>query len=298
MESSKFSLVLRLLVVVLVLLASVVNGRELNEFSTAAYLADGDTTTPVNYISNLFLPSSTNAVPYLSNFAELSLEPFSAVAMTGLSRLCVVAQPLRGLLLGFGISFEIQFVKAIKKFRERLEPNREKCPPHVLQVIVEELTKLQLLEESSSEFNVTRNYLDWLTTLPWGNYSDENFDVLWAQKILDEDHYGLSDVKERTLEFIAVGKLRGTSQGKIICLFFRFSVGGLADVAEIKGHRGTYISAMPGKMLGRGHAGNPASALLALLDLEQNANFLDHYHYLDVPIDLSKVSCGGDDDIL
>ncbi|XP_039120831.1 lon protease homolog, mitochondrial-like isoform X3 [Dioscorea cayenensis subsp. rotundata] len=216
------------------------------------------------------------------------------------------------------------------KFRERLEPNREKCPPHVLQVIEEELTKLQLLEASSSEFNVTRNYLDWLTALPWGNYSDENFDVHRAQMILDEDHYGLTDVKERILEFIAVGKLRGTSQGKIICLsgppgvgktsigrsiaralnrkFYRFSVGGLADVAEIKGHRRTYIGAMPGKMvqclknvgtsnplvlideidkLGRGHAGDPASALLELLDPEQNANFLDHY--LDVPIDLSKV---------
>ncbi|KAJ1292515.1 hypothetical protein BS78_02G397200 [Paspalum vaginatum] len=216
------------------------------------------------------------------------------------------------------------------KFRERMELKKDKCPPHVLQVIEEELTKLQLLEASSSEFNVTRNYLDWLTVLPWGNYSDENFDVHHAQKILDEDHYGLSDVKERILEFIAVGKLRGTSQGKIICLsgppgvgktsigrsiaralnrqFYRFSVGGLADVAEIKGHRRTYIGAMPGKMvqclksvgtanplvlideidkLGRGHSGDPASALLELLDPEQNVNFLDHY--LDVPIDLSKV---------
>uniref|UniRef100_A0A2P2JTM1 Lon protease homolog, mitochondrial n=1 Tax=Rhizophora mucronata TaxID=61149 RepID=A0A2P2JTM1_RHIMU len=216
------------------------------------------------------------------------------------------------------------------KFRERIEPRKENIPKNVLQVIEEELTKLQLLEASSSEFNVTRNYLDWLTALPFGNYSNENFDVLRAQKILDEDHYGLTDVKERILEFIAVGKLRGTSQGKIICLsgppgvgktsigrsiartlnrqFFRFSVGGLADVAEIKGHRRTYIGAMPGKMvqclknvgtanplvlideidkLGRGHAGDPASALLELLDPEQNANFLDHY--LDVSIDLSKV---------
>ncbi|XP_031117447.1 lon protease homolog 1, mitochondrial [Ipomoea triloba] len=98
------------------------------------------------------------------------------------------------------------------KFRERLEPNKDKIPAHIIQVI-EELTKLQLLEASSSEFNVTRNYLDWLTALPWGTYSNENFDVLGAQKILDEDHYGLSDVKERILEFIAVGKLRGTSQG-------------------------------------------------------------------------------------
>ncbi|CAI0459653.1 unnamed protein product [Linum tenue] len=215
-------------------------------------------------------------------------------------------------------------------FRERIEENKEHIPAPVLQVIQEELTKLQLLEASSSEFNVTRNYLDWLTALPWGNYSDENFDVLHAQQILDEDHYGLSDVKERILEFIAVGKLRGTAQGKIICLsgppgvgktsigksiaralnrkFFRFSVGGLSDVAEIKGHRRTYIGAMPGKMvqclknvgtanplvlideidkLGRGHSGDPASAMLELLDPEQNANFLDHY--LDVPIDLSKV---------
>lgn len=216
------------------------------------------------------------------------------------------------------------------KFRERLGPNKERCPAHVLQVIEEELTKLQLLEASSSEFNVTRNYLDWLTSLPWGHYSEENFDVQRAQQILDSDHYGLSDVKERILEFIAVGKLRGTAQGKIICLsgppgvgktsigksiahalnrkFYRFSVGGLADVAEIKGHRRTYVGAMPGKMvqclksvgtanplvlideidkLGRGHAGDPASALLELLDPEQNANFLDHY--LDVPIDVSKV---------
>ncbi|KAL0320393.1 UNVERIFIED_CONTAM: Lon protease, mitochondrial [Sesamum radiatum] len=192
---------------------------------------------------------------------------------------------------------QLKAIKKASKFRERLDPKKEKIPQHVLQVIEEELTKLQLLEASSSEFNVTRNYLDWLTALPWGEYSDENFDVIQAQKILDEDHYGLMDVKERILEFIAVGKLRGTSQ-----------VGGLSDVAEIKGHRRTYIGAMPGKMvqclksvgtanplvlideidkLGRGHAGDPASAMLELLDPEQNANFLDHY--LDVPIDLSKV---------
>ncbi|CAM6113131.1 unnamed protein product [Calypogeia fissa] len=216
------------------------------------------------------------------------------------------------------------------KFKERLEPRRQGCPPHVLQVIDDEMNKLQGLESSSSEFNVTRNYLDWLTSLPWGQYSEENFDVHRAQEILDAEHYGLADVKERILEFIAVGKLRGTAQGKIICLagppgvgktsivrsiahalnrqYYRFSVGGLGDVAEIKGHRRTYVGAMPGKMvqclkaagtanplvlideidkLGRGHAGDPASALLELLDPEQNANFLDHY--LDVPIDVSKV---------
>ncbi|XP_023642165.1 lon protease homolog 4, chloroplastic/mitochondrial isoform X2 [Capsella rubella] len=218
-----------------------------------------------------------------------------------------------------------------EKFRGRIDPIKDKIPEHVLKVIEEELKKMQLLEASSSEYYVTSNYLDWLTVLPWGNSSDENFDVSRAEKILDEDHYGLSDVKERILEFIAVGRLRGTSQGKIICLsgppgvgktsigrsiaraldrkFFRFSVGGLSDVAEIKGHRRTYIGAMPGKMvqclksvgtenplvlideidkLGvRCHNGDPASAMLELLDPEQNANFLDHY--LDVTIDLSKV---------
>ncbi|KAJ4886115.1 hypothetical protein Rs2_25863 [Raphanus sativus] len=217
-----------------------------------------------------------------------------------------------------------------EKFKERIELNKDKIPKHVLKVIEEQLTKMQLLETTSSEFDVTLNYLDWLTVLPWGNLSDENFDVLRAEKILDEDHYGLSDVKERILEFIAVGSLRGTSQGKIICLsgppgvgktsigrsiaraldrkFFRFSVGGLSDVAEINGHRRTYIGAMPGKLvqclktvgtenpiilideidkLGKGHSGDPASALLEVMDPEQNANFLDHY--LDVTIDLSKV---------
>ncbi|VYS56436.1 unnamed protein product [Arabidopsis thaliana] len=194
----------------------------------------------------------------------------------------------------------------------------------------EEFTKLEMLEENYSDFDLTYNYLDWLTVLPWGNFSYENFDVLRAKKILDEDHYGLSDVKERILEFIAVGRLRGTSQGKIICLsgppgvgktsigrsiaraldrkFFRFSVGGLSDVAEIKGHCQTYVGAMPGKMvqclksvgtanplilfdeidkLGRCHTGDPASALLEVMDPEQNAKFLDHF--LNVTIDLSKV---------
>ncbi|KAL5071947.1 hypothetical protein RYX36_022834, partial [Vicia faba] len=157
----------------------------------------------------------------------------------------------------------------------------------------------------SSEFSVTRNYLDWLTALPWGEYSDENFDVTGAQNILDENHYGLTVVKERILEFIAVGKLRGNSQGKIICL------SGPPGVEKTSIGHSIALSlnrAMPGKMvqclknvgtthplvlideidkLGRGHAGDPVSAFLELLDLEQNANFLDHY--LDVPIDLSKV---------
>ena len=130
---------------------------------------------------------------------------------------------------------------------------------------------MEHLEPAASEFNVTRNYLDWLTNVPWGVRSPENYDIRHATRVLDEDHYGLKDVKDRILEFIAVGRLRGTVEGEIICLagppgvgktsigksiaraldreFYRFSVGGLTDVAEIKGHRRTYVGAMPGKVV-------------------------------------------------
>nr|XP_056723551.1 lon protease homolog, mitochondrial [Euleptes europaea] len=215
-----------------------------------------------------------------------------------------------------------------EKFRERLK--ELVVPKHVMEVIDEELNKLGLLDNHSSEFNVTRNYLDWLTSIPWGKCSEENLDLARAQAVLEEDHYGMEDVKKRVLEFIAVSQLRGSTQGKILCFYgppgvgktsiarsiaralnreyFRFSVGGMTDVAEIKGHRRTYVGAMPGKIIqclkktktenplilidevdkiGRGYQGDPSSALLELLDPEQNANFLDHY--LDVPVDLSKV---------
>ncbi|XP_077110634.1 lon protease homolog, mitochondrial isoform X5 [Ranitomeya variabilis] len=214
-----------------------------------------------------------------------------------------------------------------EKFRERL--NDLTVPKHVMEVIDEELGKLGLLDNHSSEFNVTRNYLDWLTSIPWGKCSHENLDLRRAEEVLEEDHYGMEDVKKRILEFIAVSHLRGSTQGKILCFYgppgvgktsiarsiaralnreyFRFSVGGMTDVAEIKGHRRTYVGAMPGKIiqclkktktenplilidevdkLGRGYQGDPSSALLELLDPEQNSNFLDHY--LDVPVDLSK----------
>ncbi|CAH0687955.1 unnamed protein product [Spodoptera exigua] len=214
------------------------------------------------------------------------------------------------------------------KFKERLAD--KKVPQAVQTVIDEELNKLNFLESHSSEFNVTRCYLDWLTSLPWGMTSEENLKLKDAQVILDEDHYGMEDIKKRILEFIAVSQLKGSTQGKILCFhgppgvgktsiarsiaralnrqYFRFSVGGMTDVAEIKGHRRTYVGAMPGKLvqclkktgtenplvlidevdkIGKGVHGDPSSALLELLDPEQNANFLDHY--LDVPVDLSKV---------
>lgn len=215
-----------------------------------------------------------------------------------------------------------------EKFQERVE--KLTLPAEVSAVIDEELKKLNFLDPNSSEFNVTRNYLDWLTTLPWGTTTEENLDIENAQLVLDEDHFGMKDAKDRILEFIAVGKLRGSVQGKILLLvgppgvgktsigksiaralnrkYYRFSVGGLHDVAEIKGHRRTYVGAMPGKAIqclkkcesenplvlidevdkiGRAHNGDPTSALLELLDPEQNSSFTDHY--LDVPVDLSKV---------
>ncbi|OJA19639.1 hypothetical protein AZE42_06648 [Rhizopogon vesiculosus] len=218
--------------------------------------------------------------------------------------------------------------KLIEKFKERAASL--KMPEGVRKVFDEELNKLMGLEPAASEANVTRNYLEWLTQIPWGQHTPENYSITHAQKVLDEDHYGLKDVKDRILEFLAVGKLRGTVEGKIICLvgppgvgktsigksiaralnrqFFRFSVGGLTDVAEIKGHRRTYVGALPGKIIqalkrvgtenplvlidevdkiGRGINGDPASALLEMLDPEQNNGFLDHY--MDVPVDLSRV---------
>lgn len=218
--------------------------------------------------------------------------------------------------------------KLVEKFKEKAE--KLAMPEAVKKVFDEEINKLAHLEPAASEFNVTRNYLDWLTQIPWGQKSVENFGIKNATTVLDEDHYGLKDVKDRILEFIAVGKLRGTVEGKILCLvgppgvgktsigksiaralnrqYYRFSVGGLTDVAEIKGHRRTYVGALPGRIIqalkkcqtenplvlidevdkiGRGHQGDPSSALLELLDPEQNNSFLDHY--MDVPVDLSKV---------
>lgn len=218
--------------------------------------------------------------------------------------------------------------KLVEKFKEKAD--KLAMPEAVKKVFEEELNKLAHLEPAASEFNVTRNYLDWLVQIPWGQRSAENFGVKNAMSVLDEDHYGLKDVKDRILEFIAVGKLRGTVEGKILCFvgppgvgktsigksiaralnrqYYRFSVGGLTDVAEIKGHRRTYVGALPGRIIqalkkcqtenplilidevdkiGRGHQGDPSSALLELLDPEQNNSFLDHY--MDVPVDLSKV---------
>ncbi|MCU0840996.1 MAG: endopeptidase La [Thiobacillaceae bacterium] len=216
----------------------------------------------------------------------------------------------------------------LELYRDRV--GKLKLPAHAEKKIGEEMSKLSGLEHGSPEYTVTRNYLDWLTSLPWGRHTKDKLDLARARKILDQDHDGLDDVKERIVEFLAVGAMKGEVAGSILLLvgppgvgktsigrsvaralgrkFYRFSVGGMRDEAEIKGHRRTYIGALPGKFvqaikevesqnpvimldevdkIGASYQGDPASALLEVLDPEQNAEFLDHY--LDVRFDLSKV---------
>ena len=215
-----------------------------------------------------------------------------------------------------------------ERFRERLETLT--LPEAAQRRIDDELDKLSVLEPGSPEYGVTRNYLDWATQVPWGVTSEDNLELQHARGVLDRDHDGLADVKKRILEFLAVGAWKGEIAGSILLLvgppgvgktsigrsvanalgrkFFRFSLGGMRDEAEIKGHRRTYIGAMPGKFvqalkevevsnpvimldeidkIGASFQGDPASALLEVLDPEQNSEFLDHY--LDLRVDLSKV---------
>lgn len=216
----------------------------------------------------------------------------------------------------------------VDRFNERLK--KLKLTDEAKERIDEEMEKIKLIETSSPEFNVSRTYLDWLTVLPWGVFTKDSYDIKRAQKILNHDHYGLQDVKDRILEFLSVGIMKGSISGSILCFvgppgvgktsigqsiarsigrnFYRFSVGGIRDEAEIKGHRRTYIGALPGKFIqaikvcksanpvimldeidkiGASYQGDPASALLEVLDPEQNKDFLDHY--LDVRFDLSNI---------
>src|SRR5690554_3430311 len=236
-------------------------------------------------------------------------------------------QQLKAIQKELGISKDDKTSES-EEFQKRLEG---KVVPEAAQKrIDEELHKLQLLETGSPEFSVTRNYLDWATSIPWGVFSEDSFDLKKARKTLDQHHSGLEDVKTRILEFLAVGTYKQELSGSIMLLvgppgvgktsigrsvadalgrkFYRFSVGGMRDEAEIKGHRRTYIGALPGKLiqalkdvevsnpvimldeidkLGASFQGDPASALLEVLDPEQNKEFLDHY--LDLRVDLSKV---------
>lgn len=223
---------------------------------------------------------------------------------------------------------EDEKAKDMKKLREQLEAAG--LPEDAQKVAMEELERLESIPDSSPEYNVTRTYIQWMVQLPWNKHSEDIADIASARKILEKDHYGLEKAKERILEFLAVRKLKPEYDGTILCLsgppgvgktslghsiaralgrkFYRFSLGGMRDEAEIKGHRRTYVGAMPGKViqalkrvevnnpvimldeidkLGKSYQGDPASALLEVLDPEQNKTFIDNY--LDVPFDLSKV---------
>jgi len=205
-----------------------------------------------------------------------------------------------------------------------------RLPEEVRAQVDKELARFQKLPEQSPERQVARTWLQWIADLPWGVTSDDNLDVDNARGVLDADHHGLSKVKKRVLQFLAVRKLRGDLKGPILCLsgppgvgktslgqsiaramgrkFVRVSLGGVRDEAEIRGHRRTYVGALPGRIvqalkrvgtsnpvvmldeidkLGAGYQGNPSAALLEVLDPEQNRSFADHY--LEVPFDLSKV---------
>lgn len=218
--------------------------------------------------------------------------------------------------------------REIKKMQESL--GELGLPPHIAKAVKEEINRLEVIPDSSPEYTVTRTYLNWIFDLPWNKEQGEDIEISKAKKILDKDHYGLEKAKERILEFLAVRKLRPNYDGTILCLagppgvgktsigrsiadalgrkFYRFSLGGIRDEAEIKGHRRTYVGAMPGKILqalkrvevrnpvimldeidkmGNNFQGDPASALLEVLDPEQNSSFIDNY--LDIPFDLSNV---------
>ena len=208
--------------------------------------------------------------------------------------------------------------------------NKKQMPEIVKQRAFRELRKLRRMSPMSPEFTVSRNFIDWIVALPWEERTDEVLDVAHARQILDEDHYGLEEVKDRILDFIAVMALVGHVEGQILCLvgppgvgktslgrsiaralgrkFIRMALGGVRDEAEIRGHRRTYIGSMPGRIiqamrraevvnpvilldevdkLGQDYRGDPASALLEVLDPEQNTAFNDNY--LEVDYDLSKV---------
>ncbi len=215
-----------------------------------------------------------------------------------------------------------------QKFKEKIEAL--KFEGEIKEAVESELEKFALMDSNSGEYIVTRNYLESIVSLPWEAPARESYDLNEAKDVLDGDHYGLTDVKKRIIEYLAVRKLKDDTKGSIILLvgppgvgktsvgrsiaramgkpFFRFSVGGMRDEAEIKGHRRTYIGAMPGKIIqglkivkskapvfmidevdkmGMSYQGDPSSALLEVLDPEQNVAFRDHY--LDLPFDLSNI---------
>jgi len=218
--------------------------------------------------------------------------------------------------------------KEVKDIKEKAEKKR--LPVHAKEVLDREVEKLEMMNPMMPDYNVSRTYIDWIIDLPWSERSNDNLDIKRAERILNEDHYDLEKVKKRILEYLAVRKLKPDSKGPILCFvgppgvgktslgksiaralgrsFVRISLGGMHDEAEIRGHRRTYVGALPGRILqeikkaktsnpvfmldeidkiGSDFRGDPASALLEVLDPQQNDTFQDHY--LDINYDLSQV---------
>jgi len=283
-----------------------------------------NTIDPAERLKKIFLFLSTE-VDLLQIKGKLQAEATKLIGKT--QRDYLLRQQLK--IIQKELGEEESLTQEIEELRKQIiEAN---MPKKIEEIALKELSRLSKMNQASAEYTVTRTYLDYLIAMPWAKSTEDKLDINNAKSILDEDHYNLEKVKERILEFLAVRKLKGGDQkGPILCFvgppgvgktslgksiaralgrkFIRLSLGGMKDEAEIRGHRRTYVGAMPGRIIqeikrcgsnnpvfildevdkiGRDFRGDPASALLEVLDPEQNNAFLDHY--LDVPFDLSKV---------